>query len=91
VKFCHAASLALVGWYLMVPPFEQPNVPLSRWRVIGSFDFSGACAQGRDKLLTESVKHDTTHEIAIHVQGSKIGYDPSVATCIATNDPRLAK
>jgi hypothetical protein len=39
----HAAALALVGWYLMVPPMYQHHeiddkAPLSQWRIIQSFD-----------------------------------------------------
>jgi hypothetical protein len=38
----HAAALALVGWYLMLPPVSHgdfnENVPLSGWRIVQRFD-----------------------------------------------------
>ncbi len=54
----HAAALALVGWYLMMPPpqFDPathlpnggPNLdaPLSDWRNEGSFDSAKECQAG---------------------------------------------
>lgn len=89
MKLRHTA--ALVGWYLMMPPFEHPNVPLSQWRIVGSYDFAGYCERERDKALAESTKHDATHETVVHVQGSSIPYDPSLATCVSSDDPRLSK
>ena len=51
----HAAALALVGWYLMVPPATAPNgtkgaklmtdAPLSRWFMHGSFDSAKQCEE----------------------------------------------
>jgi hypothetical protein len=44
MNLTHAAALALVGWYLMVPPGVGPNHRLdhagaiSRWNLIQSFD-----------------------------------------------------
>lgn len=42
----HAAELALIGWYLMVPPLpgEQEVVPpISQWALEYSFDSAAAC------------------------------------------------
>jgi hypothetical protein len=44
----HAAALALMGWYLMVPPFSalntpDPYAPLNKWRVVHSFETSNEC------------------------------------------------
>ena len=46
----HVAALALVGWYLMVPPdvFNQrwtidQDAPLSKWQMNGSFDSAQNC------------------------------------------------
>jgi hypothetical protein len=33
-----AAALALVGWYLMISPADQPDTPLTSWRIDESFD-----------------------------------------------------
>ena len=54
MKLRHAAALALVGWYLMIPPIVRPpgregtadtKAPLSKWvKVIRSaFDSEDAC------------------------------------------------
>jgi hypothetical protein len=50
----HAAALALVGWYLMVPfpdaPGKPPNfhAPLSQWNQMGAFDTAAACDKERE-------------------------------------------
>jgi hypothetical protein len=66
----HAAALALVGWYLMVPfadaPGKPPNLhaPLSQWNQMGAFDTAVACDKEREsrrKLASdalEQVKHE---------------------------------
>jgi hypothetical protein len=48
---CHAASLALVGWYLMMPPWGKVNAPLSEWVVYQSFDSAEVCAVARKALV----------------------------------------
>ncbi|MFZ0887809.1 MAG: hypothetical protein WA005_05095 [Candidatus Binataceae bacterium] len=54
MKLRHAAALALVGWYLMVPPGEKsglpPDAPLSQWRHIASFDSAGQCEHSLNEL-----------------------------------------
>jgi hypothetical protein len=48
----HAAALALVGWYLMMPPLAGPNASnlrvdltakLSQWEIVDSFDSADVC------------------------------------------------
>jgi hypothetical protein len=50
MKLRHAAALALVGWYLMLPPRRSgslnsfdANAPLSQWSVYRSYDSDGDC------------------------------------------------
>jgi hypothetical protein len=51
----HAAALALVGWYLMVPPRAQdgsPNIraPLSEWNQASiGFDTASECSKARNQ------------------------------------------
>ena len=51
----HAAALALVGWYLMMPPFVPSppqgqgrmldlKAPLGQWYITGSYDGAAECA-----------------------------------------------
>jgi hypothetical protein len=51
----HATALALVGWYLMVPPqlvvggrvlSYDLNAPFSKWEQGGSFDSAEECNRG---------------------------------------------
>ncbi len=35
-KVCHAAALALVGWYLMIPLTRHPEAPISYWSHVGT-------------------------------------------------------
>jgi hypothetical protein len=54
MKLRHAAALALVGWYLLMPPAKHngmpADVPLSRWRNFGAFD---SAAQSESALRTQ--------------------------------------
>jgi len=59
MKALHAAALALVGWYLMAPPMYLPtydvdvDAPLSKWKIVGSFDTADECNQGLINLIRE--------------------------------------
>jgi hypothetical protein len=53
MKLHHTAALALVGWYLMVPPpvlhSSVPvdlDAPLSKWRIFSIHDSAAECEQG---------------------------------------------
>jgi hypothetical protein len=84
----HAAVLALVGWYLMVPPaliwkkkaMDAPdnNAPLSKWQIYSSHDSAKECEKAA-RVLRESYK-------AKHDNGELWGWS---INCIATDDPRL--
>jgi hypothetical protein len=44
----HAAALALVGWYLMIPSSMLPagaayKEPLRKWQIVRSFDTADDC------------------------------------------------
>ena len=51
----HAAALALVAWYLMLPPITYESVsgeprvasddPLGTWKILGSYDSAAECHQ----------------------------------------------
>ncbi|MGC2492099.1 hypothetical protein [Candidatus Binatus sp.] len=74
MKLRHTA-LALVGWYLMVPPGRLATAfytPLSQWKVTGIFDSEVACKKTQ----------------AAH-QGFLYERPPIPSTCIASDDLRL--
>jgi hypothetical protein len=59
MKLRHAAALALVGWYLMAPPFPKgehryepdTSVPLSQWIRRASFDSAAECEAHKTNWL----------------------------------------
>ena len=65
MKPSHAAALALVGWYLMAPPFDRASltfrtdVPVSEWdnlRAVhlhweGEFDSENECEQYKTRTV----------------------------------------
>ncbi|HVA76756.1 MAG TPA: hypothetical protein VNF27_02630 [Candidatus Binataceae bacterium] len=98
MKFRHAAALALVGWYLMLAPrtSDKPPItydttaPLSKWKIVGSYDTAKECDQGKDKIprIILQAEENMTSE-------QKSAYDQTIlnllgaSQCIATDDPRL--
>jgi hypothetical protein len=88
--FRHAATLALVGWYLMLPPAgsvesrRNPSTgfyvaystqPLDAWEIAGSYGTSAECR--------------TALEQANQLARQDCPDCSAVAACIASNDPRL--
>jgi hypothetical protein len=78
----HAAALALVGWYLMIPPSVSGGfdsaAPLGKWFVYSSYDSAHEC-EGSKFLNHEALKQRNDH--------LKDAFEH--AQCIATDDPRL--
>ena len=94
VKTCHAAALALVGWYLMVPPpvphSSVPvdlDAPLSKWRFFSSHDSAAQCEQGLVAFYklakTELAANPADERDRIQF------YQLENSQCIASDDPRL--
>ncbi len=80
----HAAALALVGWYLMMPPWyndeKEPrlNAPIAAWEILGSYDSADQCMRELVELANKAFARSTPKE------RSEFGVN-----CIATDDPRL--
>ena len=87
----HAAALALIGWYLMVPVHKKAALegPSGSWKVTSAHDSAADCeavrAQGIEDLKTE-VRNEPGNDNARVALGIAL-----YSECIATNDPRLAK
>jgi hypothetical protein len=95
----HAAALALVGWYLIVPPASDwtkyhkgsngaflhgfPSAPLSRWKRQGDFGSQIECEKARQRLTTRDGQG------ANQLPTNAKQYFAAHATCVATDDPRL--
>jgi len=90
MSLCHAAVLALVGWYLMVPPYNSirtdvdPAAPISKWQNMSSFDTADDCQetiQGEDELIQDEDSSLPDHRIVVR----RFRF----AQCVSTDDPRL--
>jgi hypothetical protein len=62
MKTYHVAALALLGWYLMAPPYSWPynqgelSAPLSEWKILQRFDTATACESSLQEM-----KEDPAH------------------------------
>jgi hypothetical protein len=83
----HAAALALVGWYLLVPPPKSLcnqtadlHAPLSKWVTVEKYASAGTCSEGLsdDRYLAQ---HPRSSAFA-----SKVF---AYGRCIASDDPHL--
>jgi hypothetical protein len=97
VKLHHAAALALVGWYLMVPPLgtdgmPDSKAPLSRWTIAvsGSYDTARACKErisdDLGALSNYALKHPEQSDDP-HIKN--VEQTRFSEQCIASDDPRL--
>jgi len=92
VRFRHSAALALVGWYLMAPPPEgRAEAPLSRWKLLQSYDSAATCERERGKEVTEATKEldSVDGKGAASTAFKQYLEDTTLLKCIATDDPRL--
>jgi hypothetical protein len=85
MKLRHTALLALVGWYLIVPPLKSPgsmavdeSAPLTKWRIFKSFDSVKECEALRAKI-TQGEK------------GTEFYAAILTSACVASDDPRFGK
>ncbi len=89
----HTAALALVGWYLMMPPLKSANrddpsgprdlhAPFSQWDQVSAYDSAAKCERDIGKNLAFPKPDGTTKPANISAIGGR---------CISTDDPRLAK
>lgn len=80
----HAAALALVGWYLMIPPTSNglplADAPLNLWVQIDTFDTADFCH--RDLITGTEGKRRWMGDAATFAVLKE-------ARCIASDDPRL--
>src|SRR5260370_20513328 len=104
MKLSRAAALALVGWYLMLPPMNEKGVfsdaPMSDWDQIESFENAAACEQAlrlsQDALSATSDQEFKERSQQEAAQNGKMIISKVDALrranngkCIASDDPRL--
>ena len=90
MSFRHLAWLALVGWYLMLPPMgsvesrRNPSTgfyvaystqPLNTWEIAGSYATAAECGKAVEQANQLAMQNCPDCS--------------SVAACIASDDPRL--
>jgi hypothetical protein len=86
----HAGALALMGWYLMLPPIMtdgrvDSSVRLAQWRIDEDFDSAAQCDHMREALQHVTVLARRAGDPPMQLE---IAADHK-AICIATDDPRL--
>src|SRR5690348_4451405 len=90
-----ATALALVGWYLMMPPWVAPNTfdanaPVSKWRHASSYDSVTQCEGDRNFRAEYASTHPETKDSDWFMRLSDWFTRLYAASqCIATDDPRL--
>jgi hypothetical protein len=100
-----AAALALVGWYLLIPPVFSPmgsnprssndlTAPLNRWDILGRhFNSEESCSKEKQRLRSEAPKRlEFAREHPDQDPNSNIvavAQAWQLAECVATDDPRL--
>jgi hypothetical protein len=101
----HAAALALVGWYLMVPPIEPDvrkmkatsgawvfnyDAPIGTWLLSRSFDTAAECQNRRMELWRDGEAVERLHKPPQSLTLNEAARIAGMkAQCIASNDPRL--
>jgi hypothetical protein len=83
MNFSHAAVLALIGWYLLIPPppnndYEQlaPKAPLSSWEQIDSYATLRQCRKDIERAMNADRSAETIGEFGLF-------------RCVSSDDPRL--
>jgi hypothetical protein len=101
----HAVALALVGWYLMVPPVESCTgafsggachpVPLEKWQIVGTYDSPSGCEKVKKLWIQKGRMYLADMEASSRSRTTRMSLDEAsattdmAATCITRADPRL--
>jgi hypothetical protein len=88
----HLAAIALVGWFLMMPPprtvgdhFETNfSAPLSKWTRLRRFDLQSQCESAR-----EAYRQKPTGNLVIMLGAVEAQATTKASRCVASDDPRL--
>jgi hypothetical protein len=93
MTFHHAAALALVGWYMMVPPLSHTvrfevdyRAPVTAWPIMRSFDNAEGCEDYRSHELEKYRASAATAPTNIPQTFSNAIL---FSQCVASDDPRL--
>jgi hypothetical protein len=86
----HAAALAVLAWYLMIPPLADPDglsidttAPLTAWyNMKPSFPSKQDCETTKAKMIALH-PHPSSPPEQLRLEGAK------AALCVPSDDPRL--
>ena len=97
MKTNHIVGLALVAWYLMVPPLvDAPykidtEAPLTSWKVYQTFNTAEECKKSLSSAQT-NYKPTATAPIGTITRGTRaFALQMTFAQCVKSDDPSLAK
>jgi hypothetical protein len=91
MKLCYSAALA-AAWLLLYPPWSaekhaiDPEMPVSRWYEVGTFDSLADCEANKAKVLENVDKR--THNPDLNKIVSQMRLRPQ-AQCVSEEDPKL--
>lgn len=88
MKISHLAPLAILAWYLLIPPAAiEPtavqNEPMSTWQIVRGFDHADDCEDFKNDFVHDSAQKHTLNTLEPNYRYYMY------AQCIASNDPRL--
>jgi hypothetical protein len=69
MKPCHAAALALVGWYLMLPPItgvidpDSPRRHFPGWTMKAKFKSEDDCTVAQRELKAQALRHSLDYPV----------------------------
>jgi len=105
VNLRHAAALALVGWYLMVPPIESCNgafhggvcneTPLAKWQIVKTYDSLSGCENIKAIWIEKGQSYLVEMNASSRSRTTRMASDEASATtdieatCVVSDDPRL--
>lgn len=96
MQFLKILAPALLGWYLLIPPWQNGKTntfaPFNLWEQSGSFDTAEACQERKQGLFvanTSDVPADVS--AAQHYRFGIRAQQLLNARCVQGDDPRLAK
>jgi hypothetical protein len=102
MKLRHATALAIVAWYLLIPPIGADNkvnvhAPLSTWRKGVKFDSEKKCGDSLKDAIQNPMTPDeyqaaaeATRKTKMHpLSKSEMTKRTAESQCVAADDPRL--
>jgi hypothetical protein len=102
MKHLHSATLAIVVWYLMIPPIGadnkiDPHAPLSKWRKGVSFQSQKECEDSLQDAIQNPMTSAEYQAAAKATRKAKMKpltmlemtKRTAESQCVAADDPRL--